>query len=336
MKGSHLVIVRNVRVQYKFTVKRNITVLQGDSATGKTTLIEMISDYQQAGPHSGVFLQSDKPCVVLGGRGWERELAEIRDSIVFIDEGNPFVHSRDFARAIQNTDNNYVLVTRIPIVALPYSIMEIYGIRNRTRNKYQGIDRLFAEFYPMVKLDFQWNVRPDIVITEDNNAGFAFFRSYFTKFGIRCIPAGGKSNVFNTLIGESYQTALVIADGAAFGPEIQRISELKLAKNLIFFLPESFEWLILSSDVLKDADTGRMLIHPEQHIEGRDYFSWERFFTAVLTERSRGTFLEYSKRRLNPNYLRDNITNRIVQQLPEQLLSALENRTQNQENNDHG
>ena len=39
MKGSFEVIVKNRRIQYKFTICRNITILKGDSATGKTTLI---------------------------------------------------------------------------------------------------------------------------------------------------------------------------------------------------------------------------------------------------------------------------------------------------------
>lgn len=43
MTGTHQVIVQNRRVQYKFTLTRNITVLQGDSATGKTKMIEMVA-----------------------------------------------------------------------------------------------------------------------------------------------------------------------------------------------------------------------------------------------------------------------------------------------------
>lgn len=34
------------------------------------------------------------------------------DCIVFIDEGNHFVMSDEFAATIQNTDNYYVIVTR--------------------------------------------------------------------------------------------------------------------------------------------------------------------------------------------------------------------------------
>ncbi len=49
MKGSIDVLVKNARIQYKSTINRNITILKGDSATGKTTLIDMIANYQQIG-----------------------------------------------------------------------------------------------------------------------------------------------------------------------------------------------------------------------------------------------------------------------------------------------
>ena len=43
MKGSYDVKVENRRLQYKFRINRNVTILRGDSATGKTTLIDMIA-----------------------------------------------------------------------------------------------------------------------------------------------------------------------------------------------------------------------------------------------------------------------------------------------------
>ena len=42
MKGKHKIVVKNNRLHYEFEIKRNITIIKGDSATGKTTLINMI------------------------------------------------------------------------------------------------------------------------------------------------------------------------------------------------------------------------------------------------------------------------------------------------------
>ena len=46
MKGKHKIVVKNNRLHYEFEIKRNITIIKGDSATGKTTLINMIRHLQ--------------------------------------------------------------------------------------------------------------------------------------------------------------------------------------------------------------------------------------------------------------------------------------------------
>ena len=316
MRGKHEIIVRNARVQYKFTIERNITILKGDSATGKTTLIDMIASYQRTGEQSGVTLRSDKPCVVLTSQNWQLILGQTRDSIVFIDEGERFVCSQDFAEAAKNSDNYYVIATRVPLFNLPYSTKEIYGIRNKSGNRYQGTKRLYAEFYPLVNAPMESIGPPDLVVVEDSNAGFEFFRHYFARFGIRCISARGKDNVFNVLLEENYNAALVIVDGAAFGAEIEQVLDLRLVKSIVICLPESFEWLVLSSDLLNDSEVRDIIAEPSPHIASEDYFSWEQFFTELLTQHSQGTYLKYSKAKLNQNYLQEKIEEKIAQQLP--------------------
>ena len=146
MIGAYEVIVRSRRLQYKFTINRNITILRGDSATGKTTLIDMISSFQQNGVSSGITINCKKPCTVLTGIRWKENIQTIHDSIVFIDEGDQFVLSEEFAKAVQESDNYYVIATRASLFNLPYSINEIYGIKNISGNRYQGTKRLFSEF----------------------------------------------------------------------------------------------------------------------------------------------------------------------------------------------
>lgn len=111
MRGTHNVIVQNKRIRYDFDIRRNLTIIQGDSATGKTTLIDMIQEYYENGSVSGIDLRSDKECVILSGRKWENDLKVIQDSIVFIDEGNEFVFTDEFAAIIKNTDNYYAMLT---------------------------------------------------------------------------------------------------------------------------------------------------------------------------------------------------------------------------------
>ena len=84
MIGKHEVVVQNNRVQYKFAVRRNLTILRGDSATGKSTLIDLIAQYGRDGENSGVSLRCDKACVVLTSDLWQLRLSAIKDSIVLL------------------------------------------------------------------------------------------------------------------------------------------------------------------------------------------------------------------------------------------------------------
>ncbi|MBR3638521.1 MAG: translation initiation factor 2 [Lachnospiraceae bacterium] len=316
MQGSYEVIIKNNRLQYKFTIHRNITILRGDSATGKTTLIEMVNDFCRDGKGSGIEVICRKKCVVLTRGKWERDLKDTKDSIVFIDEGNGFVSSKSFAHYVKNSDNYYVIATRESLFELPYSIREIYGIKNVAGNRYQGTKRLYSELYPLYNAE-AFHGKPDKVIIEDSNSAYQFFREVCKKEKIICESAKGKSNVFQSVLDSTENKILVIADGAAFGPEIERAMSLKRTRNVVYFLPESFEWLILKSGLIKGNELQAILDNPSEFIESRKYFSWERFFTNLLVEETKDTPLAYQKRKLNPTYLHEKNQKIIVKKMEE-------------------
>lgn len=321
MIGSYEITVKNRRIQYKFTINRNITVLKGDSATGKTTLIEMISAYQRAGENSGIQLACKKKCVVLDELDWKRTLSQITDSIIFIDEGSPFITSTDFSEAAKMSNNYYVIATRTNLYNLPYSTKEIYGIKNASQNRYQGTKQIYNEFYPLYDKIAENTIKPELVIVEDSKSGYEFFSTICKKYDIICESADGKSNIYRKLIDTTKDKVLVIADGAAFGSEIEDVLEISHIKNLGIYLPESFEWLILKANLMNDGDVNKVLAQPADYIESADFFSWEVFFTKLLTDKTYGTYLSYSKRELNPVYLQDKESAAILNVLPEDLRS---------------
>ncbi len=313
MRGTHRISLQNKRIRYDFEIKRNITVIRGDSATGKTALVDMIREHYENGTASAVELTCDKECTVLEGRTWTGQLSMMKDSIVFIDEGNEFVLSDDFASAIRNTDNYYVIVTREGIPSLPYSVEEIYGIRDS--GKYGTLKRTYNEFYHLYPtIDNRHAVRPENVIAEDSNAGYQFLQDVCEKNGgMTCISAHGKSNIFSAVIRHLSEKVLVVADGAAFGSEMEKLMRvIKNYPNVTLYLPESFEWLILRSGVIEDSGLGEILKNPENYIESGDYFSWERYFTSQLIRITRDSYLRYAKRKLNPAYLQEKISDRIL------------------------
>ena len=129
--------------------------------------------------------------------------------------------------------------------------------------------------------------------------------------------AEGKSNIFGKVIESGREERiLVIADGAAFGAEMERMMLLlSKKKNIVLYLPESFEWLILKSDVLNDKEVRKILHEVPQYVESAKYFSWERYFTALLIEKTKDTYLTYTKKKLNPTYLQENIQKKVCMQM---------------------
>ena len=311
MKGKYSVFVQNNRLRYEFTISRNITIIRGDSATGKTTLLDLLNSYDRDGESSGVLVKCDVPCVVISGQRWEENLQVIHNSIVFIDECNRFIKSEDFAVRVKESDNYFVIVTREDLPNLPYSVKEIYGIRES--GKYAGLKQVYNEFYCLYgELENAELAQEDVVIAEDSNAGFDFFSS-LCDGSVKCISANGKSNVFKALQKHREEKVLVIADGAAFGCEMEKVMQLiRIGRRIALYLPESFEWLILNAGIFDDSELKAILNAPSEYVDSQEFFSWERFFTDLLVKKSHGTYLQYNKRSLNKAYLQEKIKNKIV------------------------
>lgn len=303
MKGTYKIKISNSKVSFSLELERNITIICGNSATGKTTLIGLIRDYEQLGKASGVTIQCKKPCRVLSNVDWKYRLDAIHDSIVFLDEGNEFVRSQDFAQAIRGTDNYYVIINRESLSQLPYSVNSILKLKTTSRKKVTYI-RSYPEYSNLAEPIEQIN-RVDEIITEDSNSGHDMFSRIAQDSGVSCLSAQGKSNIFSCLANHSGEQILVIADGAAFGAELEKIYKLQEVSTgkIRLYLPESFEWLLLKSGVLGNRTPHDILANPAAHIESRDFFSWEQYFTSLLVDLTRDTYLHYNKNRLNPVYL---------------------------------
>ena len=306
MRGSHRIIVESKKVKYDFIIKRNITILTGDSGSGKTVLIDFIREYRRYGADSGVFVSCDCECKTINNEDWERQIEETSNSIIFIDEGNRFLTSRRFAELVQQSDNYFVLATREKLPMLPYSVNEIYGFRQS--GKFHGAKKKYNEIYHLYgEISERDKINPQFVITEDSNSGYDFFNELSNQIKINCISSYGKSNIIKSLQdSESIDgTRLVIVDGAAFGSEMRDISEyLDTVRNVVLYAPESFEWILLSSNTIPNVNVAAILQQPEKYIDSKEYASWEKFFTTVLTSKTQNDPVwAYSKKKLPKAYL---------------------------------
>ena len=302
MKGKYKVIVRNNKLHYEFEIKRNITIIQGDSATGKTTLINMLRQAENLGESSGVDVLSNVPCRILEGVSWKLILQNTAGTIFFIDEENAFINTEEFAAEVRGSDNYFVLITRENLYNLPYSVEEIYGLY--ASGRYQNTKKIYQQMYRIYSDIQELPIKPELFIVEDSNFGYEFFKAVSEERNLECESAGGKSNIFSKIKNVKNREVCVIADGAAIGPEMNGLYEIShKKKNIHLYLPESFEWIILKSGLIDDREIRKILETPELFIDSKKYFSWERFFTNLLIEKTKNSYLQYRKSAINKTYL---------------------------------
>ena len=316
MTGKYNVEVYDNRIHYQFEIKRNITIIQGESATGKTTLVGMISDYERLGSGAGITLICEKKCVVLSGSNWKAMLDSYKDCIVFVDEYQPYIRSEEFAEAVNSSDNYFVIIYRDSLPQLAYSIEEIYGIRED--KKYRGMKQVYNELYKLYNLDNTLSFVPEIVVAEDSNSGFEFCKVFYND---KCVSAEGKSKVCEKcygLVKNDGKSVLAIVDGAAFGADIKEFLRRHSANKgkCVLYAPESFEYLVLCAGIL-DVDSD-VLEKTYDYADSKEYSSWERFFTYYITEITKNDKVYcYTKKKLAKAYLTEGNLRKIADVMPE-------------------
>lgn len=317
MRGIHTVEISDKRVRYSLQLRRNITIITGDSATGKSTIVKMLTRYRISEGKGYIKVNADVPVYafpIADAQTDLRLIASYRDSVIILDESAFYMTSKDFAEVVAASSCYFVLITRESLPMLPYSVEEIYDLQSSRTNSedtrvFHTMNRLYHSLYN--------RCLAECVVTEDSNSGFDFFHALCN---CRVDSAKSISKVAEKIRNSSEMTAVVI-DGAGAGAFIRSI--IRAAENcdheICVWAEESFEYLILKSGIIHDRELLSILEAPEQFVESEKYISWERFFTHLLIERTKHTVLAYTKRRLPLRYLEPANADRIWKEIPEGL-----------------
>lgn len=321
MIGSFHISIKNKSNKYEIDVNRNITIIRGESGTGKTGLFNMIRDYNNQGKMSGISVSCDIPVIAYVDRNLDIFLKQTKRSIVVIDEeNNTFIKEDSFIKKIKKTDNYYIIIARNYLPNIPYSVDEIYEIKGKHNKRLSKLYLAYNLMYVNPKKTM-FPFAPEIIITEDKKSGFQFFSKVAEKINAECVSADGKSNIYELLDLYKEKNVLVMADGAAFGPEIEDVAmKQKLSPNKIAIcLPECFEWIILNSGVLdrtgidNKSVISEIVKHPDKYIDSKKYVSWELYFADLLIKSTKESkYCKYSKAKLTDFYYQDNNLRRIA------------------------
>lgn len=91
--------------------------------------------------------------------------------------------------------------------------------------------------------------------------------------------------------------------------------KLQTTSNFKLCLPESFEWLILKSGLIRTNDLNNMLENTADYVESADFFSWENFFGDYLIQNTVNTPFQYAKREINQVYLNSVNAQKIMEEI---------------------
>ena len=107
MKGMHTIHITSRRVAYTLELSRKVSVIKGNSGTGKSSMIRLISDYLELGKDSGIKIavSSSAELMVLSNTSdWQNILSAVKNTILFIDEDVRYIYTKAFQQELWKAD----------------------------------------------------------------------------------------------------------------------------------------------------------------------------------------------------------------------------------------
>ena len=287
VKGKYHVTVSTNKVHFSLTLERSITILKGESATGKTTLIKILTQSQLRTVQS--INQSVVPHrelrVLFENDDWDYILGKNKDMIIFVDEDVSYAFNHTFLEMVKNSGSYIVIISRRkPLVGMNFAISSILQLKKTHKNG----EITFNKSYPIYENESDM-IGESIIITEDSKGGFDIISNAFKQ---KVIGAGGNTKVYEVTIKGLKEAIQVncIVDSSAFGAYIDQLITLCEDYDVVVFAPESMEFLLLGlpifERVLKDE-----LDRTWAYCESSKYISWEPYYTDLLNEKLAEVFI---------------------------------------------
>lgn len=279
-------------------LERRITVLRGDSGTGKTSFVDII-----AMGIPGISIKCEITCRVVTLTDWELVLRSAESSLLIIDDLE-LVATSEFCTVISETidqGNYYLIIARENSGSLESELnLNLFSISTNSIFKYikdnNDINHYVKPLYSSIHVN-----APDCVIVEDGSSGYEFFSYLFT---CRVVSSNGKGSVVRKLqemVSEGYTSIIVVFDSAAFGCHMDDLSKtIDLAVLLNsdiqvgYFLDyECFEYFLLRTAFFENNPAVKSVLE-NICIYANKFLSWEKFFQKLIRDVSVKEMFSYS------------------------------------------
>lgn len=145
MVGIKQFSISNNKVSYDIKVKRKISLIGGDSGTGKTTLYNLVRDYETS--KLSIKLSGYTNVKSLCGSSYDiiRDIQRLKEHILIIDDDK--LSGTDINKideAIRNSDNWFILITRDENQAFGVEYDSIYEMKSDITGKNHWLEPMIT------------------------------------------------------------------------------------------------------------------------------------------------------------------------------------------------
>ena len=308
MKGRHKVLIEAGNVRFEFEIKHKFNIILGRSGEGKTYLCDILAEGSDKVKIRRKY-RSDLNAISLSTLSALEGHLSKGYNLIFVDEAQvKEICEGDagqyFGQLVKGKPVYFVFMSRRrSFTSVPFNVDACYNFKH----EYRG-GKTVISTEPLYEWIDESPMSPNTVIIEDSKVGFYFYRDSLKL--ANCISAHGNSNVITAVesaLDRGSKSIFVIADGCGFGVYFDELVKLKhtakskYGADLRLFLPQSFEYLVLISEIFKID--WEVINHMENFATLENYMGWEAAFTDYLVNRSKG---KYSKSgRSLPYFLTD-------------------------------
>ena len=315
--------IKSSNLNYELKIENKLTIITGLSATGKTTLINLINEYNSENNVAEV--DSELPMYIINSNIWENPELFRDKAFYFIDEDMEFLKTPKFFKNVMNSNGYFIVVGRNPEIFINYSVDSIYELK-----MYNGVHRMVNK-YNIKELTYEYSYNHvNGVINEDSGSGFEFY-----KYIIPLSHTSSRGNKGILKLLEVEDSKMVILDRVGYGKWINTLLNNIESNNYntILNLQNSFEYIILKSGILgNDLDDFELI---ESELKLNNINLEKIYFEMLITISNKDKKTRYTKKYMNPWYLESNILNKLITTIQEDTgidLSEFKNNNDNENN----
>lgn len=248
--------VRNKKYNCDLTLKHKVSVIKGDSGTGKTWLVKSLID--SSGGYKVKYNQKVTP-VLLNVREWKQQLvSEYTYTPLFIVDDCDFIFTKEFGNTFNSIGECYLLlIVRSSVRVSKLERMNTISISGDSVYNFvsNGIEHTITPDIDFRTIKIDKEIYCNKVLCEDSGSGFTFFKHMYGSTNV--VSSFGKDNIVNHILDnyEEYSkmdSLLLLVDYSAIGLRLQEILNVLRSCDINVYMLvnyKSFEYLLLRSNM---------------------------------------------------------------------------------------